>query len=177
MYLTGYYYYYYSYIRPSGLFLWNVINLDGTGVASSVSTLRHTAGRPGFWIVMWEKGFFYSWNGRPAVGHTQPPRQWMPTLSFARGWGKIRGVTLRTHHPIVLGLKMTGAVSVLPHTPSSLGQEGIYFLNALAKFRKVTVNFVMLVCTAIRMEQLTSHCTDFYEIWYWKIFLNVWREN
>ena len=35
------------------------------------------------------------------------------------------------------------------------------FLGAFAKFRKVTVKFVMSVCLFVRMEQLGFHCRDF----------------
>jgi hypothetical protein len=40
------------------------------------------------------------------------------------------------------------------------------FLDALAKFRKATVSFVMFVRPSVRMEQLGSQKMDFHEIWY-----------
>ena len=40
----------------------------------------------------------------------------------------------------------------------------------LRRFRKITtIRFVMSVCPPIRMEQLGSYWTDFYEIWYLRI--------
>jgi hypothetical protein len=48
------------------------------------------------------------------------------------------------------------------------------FLGAFAKLRKTTISFVMpfrpSVRPSVRMEQLGSHWTDFYEIWYVNIF-------
>jgi hypothetical protein len=47
------------------------------------------------------------------------------------------------------------------------------FLGALTKLRKAPVSF-MSVCLSVRpsvhVEQLGSHWTDFYEIWYLSIF-------
>ena len=40
------------------------------------------------------------------------------------------------------------------------------FLGAFAKLLKATVNFVMTVCSSVRVEQLGSRRTDFHEIWY-----------
>jgi hypothetical protein len=40
----------------------------------------------------------------------------------------------------------------------------------MAKLRKATVCFVMSVCPSVRMEQLDSHWTDFYECLYLCIF-------
>ena len=42
------------------------------------------------------------------------------------------------------------------------------FLGAFAKLRKATVSFVMSV--SVRMERVGLNWTDFYEIWYLKIF-------
>jgi len=44
------------------------------------------------------------------------------------------------------------------------------FLGALAKLRKATISFVISVRLSVRMEQLVSQWTDFYEIWYLRIF-------
>ena len=41
-----------------------------------------------------------------------------------------------------------------------------FLLGDLAKFREGTISFFM----SVRMEQLCSQCTDFYEIWYLSIF-------
>ena len=38
------------------------------------------------------------------------------------------------------------------------------FLGALAKLRKTPISFVMSVCLSVRMQQLGSQWTDFYEI-------------
>ena len=57
--------------------------------------------------------------------------------------------------------------------------EILSFSGAFAKLRKVTFRFVMSValsvclfaCPSVRMEQLSSHWTDFYETLYLSIFL------
>jgi hypothetical protein len=46
----------------------------------------------------------------------------------------------------------------------------------LAKFRKSTISFVMSVRPSVHME-LGSHRTDFYEIWHFRIFKKICREN
>jgi hypothetical protein len=33
--------------------------------------------------------------------------------------------------------------------------------------RKATISFVIFVCSSIRVEQLGSHWTEFYDIWYY----------
>jgi hypothetical protein len=43
-------------------------------------------------------------------------------------------------------------------------------LGLFAKLRKATVSFVMPVCLYVRMEQLCSHWTDFYEMSYLSIY-------
>jgi hypothetical protein len=48
-----------------------------------------------------------------------------------------------------------------------------HILGAFAKLRKATVSFVM----SVRMEQLGSHWTDFYEVSYLSFFQNDGREN
>jgi hypothetical protein len=49
-----------------------------------------------------------------------------------------------------------------------------FLLRAFAKLRKVTISFVVSVCSSvlpsIREEQLGSHWTDFHEILYLCIF-------
>jgi hypothetical protein len=50
-------------------------------------------------------------------------------------------------------------------------------LGAFAKLRKATISFVMSVCLSVRVEQFDSHWTDFSEIWYYKIFPKICREN
>jgi hypothetical protein len=48
------------------------------------------------------------------------------------------------------------------------------FVGAFAKLREATISFIMSVRPSARpparMEQLGSHKTDFYEIWYLSIF-------
>jgi hypothetical protein len=44
-------------------------------------------------------------------------------------------------------------------------------LGAFAKLRKATISSIMSVCPSVRMEQLGSHWTDFYETLYLSIFL------
>jgi hypothetical protein len=49
-----------------------------------------------------------------------------------------------------------------------------YFINALEKFRKATISSYLSVrpsiCLSVCMEQLSSHWTDFHEIWHLSIF-------
>ena len=40
-----------------------------------------------------------------------------------------------------------------------------------AELQKVTISFIMSVCPLVHMEHLSSHWTDFHEIWYLGIFL------
>jgi len=47
------------------------------------------------------------------------------------------------------------------------------FSASFAKLRMVTVSFVMFV----RIEQLVSPWTDFYEICFWVLFWKICREN
>jgi hypothetical protein len=51
----------------------------------------------------------------------------------------------------------------------------VTILGALAKLRKATIDSCPSVST--RMKQLSSHWTDFYEIWYLESFLKICREN
>jgi hypothetical protein len=41
--------------------------------------------------------------------------------------------------------------------------QRVNILGELAKLRKATISFVMLVRLFVRMEQLGSHWTDFYD--------------
>ena len=54
------------------------------------------------------------------------------------------------------------------------------FIDAFAKLRKTTIRFAMPVrlslYPSVRMEQLSSHWTDFYEITYLRIFENLSRK-
>jgi len=47
---------------------------------------------------------------------------------------------------------------MINNTP--ITSESSSFLGAFGKLRKVTTNFIM----SVRMEQLSSHWTDFHEI-------------
>ena len=55
-----------------------------------------------------------------------------------------------------------------------LGFVYALFLGAFAILRKATISFVMSVCPSVRpsvrMEQLRSHCTDFDETLYLRLF-------
>ena len=54
-----------------------------------------------------------------------------------------------------------------------MNAEGLYeLLAAFAKLLKATVSFVISVRLSVRMEQLRSQRTDFYEILYLRIFGN-----
>jgi len=44
------------------------------------------------------------------------------------------------------------------------------FLDLFRELWKVAISFVMSAHPSICMEQLDSHWTDFYEIWYWRLF-------
>jgi len=50
-------------------------------------------------------------------------------------------------------------------------------LHAFTKLQKATISFVMYVCLSVCIEQLGSHWTDFYEIWYpmsfWKSIMKT----
>jgi hypothetical protein len=54
--------------------------------------------------------------------------------------------------------------------------DHVVLLDAYAKLRKSTIDFVVSVLS-VRMEQLGSHWTDFYETWYmssfWKSVLKI----
>ena len=43
-------------------------------------------------------------------------------------------------------------------------------LGPFAKLREATISFIVSFRLSVRMEQLGSHRTDFYEIWYLRIF-------
>jgi hypothetical protein len=64
-----------------------------------------------------ELGIFLSTTApRPALGHTQPPIQWVPgALSMGV---KRPGLELTTHLHLVPRLRMCEAMSPLPNTPS-----------------------------------------------------------
>ena len=48
---------------------------------------------------------------------------------------------------------------------------------SLLNLRKATASFVMSVRPSVRMGQLSSHWTDFREIWHLWIFKKICREN
>ena len=50
-----------------------------------------------------------------------------------------------------------------------------WFLGSSAKLRKVTITFVMFVSLSVRMEQLGSHWTNFYEILFVSISKIRWE--
>jgi len=56
-----------------------------------------------------------------------------------------------------------------------------HFLGAFTKLRKATLSFIMSVCLSFRpsvfMEQLSSHWTNFNEIWYCNIFQKSLEKN
>ena len=60
-----------------------------------------------------------------------------------------------------------------------LGQNFLQYSGAFAKLRKATICFVMSVRPSVRpsvcVEQLRSHWTEFYEIWYLSFFSKIFR--
>jgi hypothetical protein len=67
------------------------------------------------------------------------------------------------------GVVGTMCVSILDVAVSNFNRGAVCsywrFLGVLAKFRKATISFVMSVrLSVLRVEQLRSHCTDFYKI-------------
>jgi len=44
------------------------------------------------------------------------------------------------------------------------------FLGTFEKLWKMTISFVISVCTSVSMERLGSHWKDFHEIWYLRVF-------
>jgi hypothetical protein len=57
-----------------------------------------------------------------------------------------------------------------PKTSLILGGGLCHLWARSQNSEKRTVNFVMSICLSVRMEQLGSHWTDFYEIWHLKVF-------
>jgi len=53
----------------------------------------------------------------------------------------------------------------------------LYFLGAFAKLRKSTNSFVVSSCPSVRFEQLSSHWTNFHEIWCFDCLSRICREN
>jgi len=52
-----------------------------------------------------------------------------------------------------------------------------WIILSFRRVYKATVSFVMSVCLSVRMEQLCSNWTDFYEIWCLKIFSKICLEK
>jgi len=50
-------------------------------------------------------------------------------------------------------------------------------LGMFAKLRKADIFFVVSVLPPVSMEQLSSHCTVFHEIWYLIIFRKCVDKN
>jgi hypothetical protein len=71
-------------------------------------------------------------------------------------------------------ITVRGTLSCEPTSTRSSTLLYKFFLGAFAKLRKATINLVMPVrspfCPTVRMsdrmEQLSSHWTDFHKIWY-----------
>jgi hypothetical protein len=60
--------------------------------------------------------------------------------------------------------------------PITIRVSFFHFLGTIAKLRK-TISFVMSTPLSARIEQLSSHWTDFHEIWYLGIlFSKICRE-
>jgi len=72
----------------------------------------------------------------------------------------------------MLSIVLILAFIYLPHKPIML--QAASFLGAFAELRKVTISFVTSVRPSVHisLEQLGSHCTDFHEISYLRIFKN-----
>jgi len=69
----------------------------------------------------------------------------------------------------LLSLRARGFYQIIPREiyvdKMALGQ----FSGAFAKLQKASISCV----PSVRMEQLSSHCTDFHEIWYLMIFSKI----
>jgi hypothetical protein len=50
-------------------------------------------------------------------------------------------------------------------------------LDSFAKLRKATISFFISICLPVRVEQHSSHCTNFDETWYLSFFSKICREN
>ena len=77
--------------------------------------------------------------------------------------------------------KRTKLYSYCPHLPllRALYRGLCVFIGAFARLRKVTNSFMSVrlsVRPSVYMEQLDSHWTDFYKIWYLS-FLKILRKN
>jgi len=89
---------------PRDLFLGLILNLP-----SVISGMDNQ----GFEFWRQKETFHLFQKSRPTLGPTQSPTQWVPG-SFPQGWrGQV--VTLTTHLHLILGLKMSGAILLLPH--------------------------------------------------------------
>jgi hypothetical protein len=80
-------------------------------------------GRSGGRIPVGARDFLFSKTCWPALWPTQPPTQWQ--LDFFPG-GKATGVGLTYHLHVVPRLLMSGAIPLLPYTPSRHGQRNLY---------------------------------------------------
>jgi len=94
--------------------------------------------------------------------------------------------------PLVAGLslKFSGYIGCYDwscpcseHTLQSTASTNAFLslLGAFAEFRRLIISFVMSSCLSIplsvRIEQLGFHWTDFHEIWYLNILLQICLEN
>jgi len=53
----------------------------------------------------------------------------------------------------------------------------LLLFKLFAEMQKASVNFVRSVCLSVRIEELGWNWTDFYEIWFLIIFLNMCSQN
>jgi hypothetical protein len=74
---------------------------------------------------------------RPAVGHTQPP------LRGVSGLLSGRGVKLTTFVQLMLSLRMSGAIRVLPYTPSWRARVKLHFFSVGLQFVGFTGCYIL----------------------------------
>ena len=86
-------------------------------ITAHMKGIQHWQRNWGFKLQQKQEIFLVSKISRPALGPTHPPIQWVPG----------RGLKLSTHLHLVPGLRMNGAITLLPHMLSWCGQALYFF--------------------------------------------------
>jgi len=88
-------------------------------------------------------------------------------------------IEMFSYHSNIIHLWAERLSWIFPHTPQAMGAVRFLstrcgcVLGAFAKLRKATISFVRFclpVRLCVRMEELSSHWTDFYQILYIYVF-------